>query len=478
MGLFTFALGVGVTGSWVAATAIGLVSAGAVGWLSWKRPFVELDPTACPRSLAILAAIATVLAFAQLARLTVFIVAPSRTNFAQFPSSKFEVRHSCVSAYYVAAQAASVSPNVYDTALYNAPDDNPARMRKAKMLGPFNVDVYEYPPPFLAVPRALQLVAPEFVRFRTVWFGLNGLALLAACVLVARSLGPTAGTRALLLSPLVMAAIPTISFLEKGNVQGAMIAMAMIAMVAFERRRWALGGALLAYATVSKLFPGMLILYLLVQRRWRAVAWTAAFGAILTLLPLMVLGLRGYAAFLEHLPGLVGGEAFPAFRNPASMAVNFSVPGLVFKLKLFGVPGMGFGASKVVAWLFTIVIVAATFLLARRNVPEQDKPLVWLAVLTLATLRSPFLPHAYAGFPPLWLATLLAAQARPSTRTLALVIGAFAVLNVYWPIDWPIDPRLLATIFLLPQAATIAIAFWVVSRFTRRSSSSTLQQAS
>ena len=468
VGLFAFALGVGVTGSWAAAGAIGLVSAGVVGWLFWKRPFVELDPTACPRSLAIVAAMATVLAFAQLTRLTVFMVAPSRANFAQFPSSKFEVRHSCVSAYYVAAQAANVSTNVYDPALYNAPDDDPTRMRKPKTLGPFNVDVYEYPPPFLAVPRSLQLVAPEFLRFRTLWFGLNGLVLLAACVLVARSLGPAAGTRALLLSPLVMGAIPTVSFLEKGNVQGAMIAMAMIAMVAFERRRWAFGGALLAYATVSKLFPGMLILYLLVQRRWRALAWTAAFGAILTLLPLVVLGVRGYAAFLEHLPGLVGGEAFPAFRNPASTAVNYSVPGLVFKLKLFGVPGMGFGASKVVGWLFTIVVVAVTFLLGKRSVADEDKPLVWLAVLTLATLRSPFLPHAYAGFPPLWMATLLAAQARPTTRTLALLVGACVVLNFYWPIDWPMDPRFLATLTLVPQAATIAIAFYVASRFTRR----------
>jgi hypothetical protein len=238
----------------------------------------------------------------------------------------------------------------------------------------------------------------------------------------------------------------------------------MIAMVLFERRRWALGGALLAYATVSKLFPGMLILYLLVQRQWRAVVWTAAFGAVLTLLSLMVLGMPGYAAFLEHLPGLLGGEAFPAFRNPAALAINYSVPGLVFKLKLFGVPGMGFGASKVVGWLYTVVAVAVTFLLGKQSSRDENKPLVWLAILVVATLRSPFLPHAYAGFPPLWLATLLAAQAKPSTRALGLVLGAFAVLNVYWPIDWPMDPRLLATITLLPQAATMGIAFWVVRR--------------
>jgi alpha-1,2-mannosyltransferase len=465
VGLFTFALGVGLTGAWLAGAAIGSISAGVVGWLFWRRPFVELDETACPRGLAIVAALAAVLAFAQLTRLTVFIVAPSHTDCAQFPSSKMEVDHSCVSAYYVAA--ASDSPNVYDPALYNAPDDNPARLRKPKKLGRFNVDVYEYPPPFLPLPRGLQLLAPEFVPFRMVWFGLNGLALLAAFVLVARSLGPAVGTRALLLSPLVLVAIPTISFLEKGNVQGAMIALAMIAMVLFERRRWALGGAFLAYATVSKLFPGMLLVYLLVRRQWRAVAWTAAFGAVLTLLSLLLMGMPAYAAFLEHLPGLVGGEAFPAFRNPAAMAINYSVPGLVFKLKLFGVPGMGFGASKVVGWLYMIVAVAATYLLGKRSLPDQDKPLVWLAILTVATLRSPFLPHAYAGFPALWSMTLLAARAQPSARTLAFGLGACAVLNIYWPVDWPIDPRLLATITLFPQAAIMAIAFWVVWRALR-----------
>jgi hypothetical protein len=468
VGLFTFALGVGVTGSWVAAAAIGLVSAGVVGWLFWKRPFVELDPAACPRAMAVVAAFGTVLALAQLARLTVFVVAPSRADFSQFPSSKFEAHHSCVSAYYVAAQAASDSPNVYDKTLYTAPDDDPTQIRKPKMLGPFQVDVYEYPPQFLPLPRLLRLVAREFVPFRMVWFGLNGLVLLAAFVLVARTLGPTIGTRALLLSPLVIAAIPTISFLEKGNVQGVMIAMAMIAMVLFERRQWALGGAFLAYATVSKLFPGMLILYLLVQRQWRALAWTAGFGALLTLASLVVLGMPGYAAFLEHLPGLLGGEAFPAFRNPAALAINYSVPGLVFKLKLFGVPGMGFGASKIVGWLYTIVAVAVTLLLAKHaKLRDENKPLVWLAILIVATLRSPFLPQSYASFPPLWLATLLAAQARPSMRTLALMLGAFALINVYWPIDWPMAPKLLATITFLPQAATMAIAFWVVWRTLR-----------
>ena len=38
-------------------------------------------------------------------------------------------------------------------------------------------------------------------------------------------------------------------------------------------------------------------------------------------------GWAPYAAFLDHLPGLLGGEAFPAFRNPMAMAINFSSAG-------------------------------------------------------------------------------------------------------------------------------------------------------
>ena len=36
---------------------------------------------------------------------------------------------------------------------------------------------------------------------------------------------------------------------------------------------------LLAYAIVSKLFPGVLLFYLLLRRDWRAVGWTAAWAS-------------------------------------------------------------------------------------------------------------------------------------------------------------------------------------------------------
>jgi alpha-1,2-mannosyltransferase len=181
-------------------------------------------------------------------------------------------------------------------------------------------------------------------------------------------------------------------------------------------------------------------------------------GALLVVLSLLLVGARQYVAFADHLPGLLGGEAFPAFRNPSAIAINFSIPGLVFKLKVLGLGALSFGASKIVGWLYTLVVLVVVVMVSRRPRPDEDKPALWLAILILATLRSPFLPQAYAAFPPLWLLTLLAARQPPTAKTLLWTLGAWLALSFYWPIDWPLDPRALALLILVPQAVTVAVA--------------------
>jgi hypothetical protein len=466
-GIFAFTIAMGLTGSQAAAFVIAGAATGLIAWRTQSRPIVPLDSTACPRGLKIISAVATVVALVQLARLAVFMVNPSQPRYSTVPSSGWEVQHSCVSAYFVAARAADKVPDIYTDSLYTSPHDDPTKVRKALMIGPFKIDVYEYPPPFLLLPRGLRLLIPQFEHFRTMWFGLNSAVILFAMLVLARSLGPSAGTRALLLSPLVWAAPPTLGMLQKGNAQGLVIAMSLLAMALFERRRWVGGGALLAYATVSKLYPGLLIVYLLVRRQWRAVLWTAALGAVLAALTLVDLGWPTYRAFLRHLPGLLGGEAFPAFRNPMATAINFSVPGLVFKLKLFGVPGMNFAAAKIVGWIYTVVAIGLIVAVSKRPMSESQKPLVWLAVIILATLRSPFLPQAYAAFPALVLLVLLGATMAPAPRALAVMLLAWLALGIYWPIDWPMDPRLLAVLSSIPQAVTIALAVVVLRRVSK-----------
>jgi hypothetical protein len=414
--------------------------------------------SAAARSLLVLSGLATLVALVVMGRLTVFMADDARPSFSTFPSSGWEVRHSCVSAYFVAAGAARDGRSVYRDELYTAPDDDGKGVRKPLMLGRFGIDVYEYPPPFLLLPGALRAVVPGFPVFRLLWFILNGVVVAFVMVRVAHALPTPAARRALLLAPLVWISPPTLSALQKGNVQLMIVALAMAAMLLFERRRFAAGGAFLAFATVSKLFPGLLLVYLIARRQWRAVAWTAAMGALLVGLSLAVVGVRQYVAFADHLPGLIGGEAFPAFRNPSAIAINLSIPGLVFKLKLLGLGGLSFGASKIVGWLYTLVVLVVVVTVSRRPWPDADKPALWLAILILATLRSPFLPQAYAAFPPLWLLTLLRARQPPTAKTLLLTMAAWLALSVYWPIDWPLDPRVLALVMLVPQAVTVAMA--------------------
>jgi len=456
--IFTFAVVAGVTESRIVSLLSALVIAAGVGLWQLRRPTVPIDVGGCSRAFLAVSLVAAVLALVLISRLTVFMIDPARTGYSTVPSSDFEVRHSCLTVYFVAADVVRRTPNVYDTTLYAAPDDDPTKPRKPQTMGIFRVDQYEYPPPFLLAPRALSVVAPGFLRLRASWFGLSGLVLLAGLIVAARAMTPAAGTRALLLAPVVLVSPGTLNTLQKGNVQLVVIAIAVLAMAALERQRRALGGALLAFVTVSKLYPGLLVLYLLFRRDWRGVIWTAAFAVLFVALSIADVGSQPFAAFRDHFSGLLSGEAFPAFRNPSAVAANLSIPGIVFKLKLLGLGNMGFGAARVVGTVYMVVAIATTAILAQRAPRDGAGPLIWLTVLLLATLRSPFLPWSYATFPALWLLTLLVAAHVPRAWTLPQCLVAALLLAVVMPVDLPVDPRVKALISTVPQMIMVAVA--------------------
>jgi alpha-1,2-mannosyltransferase len=454
------------------ATAVAIaIAAGALAGLGYARALRWTDHAPLPPvGLRALSAVAAITALVAFARLAIFIVDPSQVELSTNPDSKFSVHHNCATAYFVAAKASATSPDPYADSLYTARDDDPTKIRKPLTIGPFNVDVFEYPPPFLLLPRALRLLTPEFQPFRMLWFGLSGAFILTVMVVTARLLGPVYGMRALLLVPLAWLFLPMIDVAQKENIQATIIAMSVLGMILLDRRRFATGGALLGFASVAKLYPGLLVVYLAVRRDWRALVWTAAFGALYAVAAAIDIGPAVYRSFAHHMPGLLGGEAFPAFRNPAAIAINLSIPGLVFKAKLFGLAGAAtFANMKFLGWIYTLVAIAGTVVLARRATLDDEKPMVWLAVLILATLRSPFLPMAYAAVPAGWLLTLIAARYEPSARVLAATLAAWGALGIMLPTDTPLGPQAAALISLVPQSGLILIAALVLQgRFRRR----------
>jgi hypothetical protein len=425
-GLTTFAGLLGLTGSAAVAATLGVLIGAGVFFAGMRRAAAR-GPASVPRALEIAFVAGAVLLVVELALATAFIVNPRIAVWDARPWTPMRSSHSCASAYWMASQAVDRTPHIYDDEIYSLPQADPRAPRQGRPLGPLVIDNYEYPPAFLALPRLIARSTRDFWAWRQVWFALTLLVTVAGIVLVARRFDAGTGSHALWLTPLVLAPPAMVITLVMGNVQLAIIAASLIAMMLFERGRYAGGGILLAFATVSKLYPGLLVFYLLLRRDWRSVGWTAGAALAIVLVTLADFGVAPYGVFAAEVPKLLGGEAFAAFRNPMAVAVNESIPGLAFKLALFGVPGMGFPAAKVLGWAYTVVVViAAAHLALRPGVPGRE-PLAWLAILILATLRSPFLP-TYAPFPSLWLATLLAALDWQDRRSPARAMACWAVL--------------------------------------------------
>jgi len=426
-GIVGFTAVTGLTNRMFPGWAAALWAAGTADWWLSRRPSLMAaiaEATTASRRLFIAGAILLVV---QVLALTAFIVNPNLGVWAATPWRPWPSIHSCVSSYWVAARMAPAAPNLYAESVYR-PRPEPDKPRKPN-LGPFLVDVYEYPPTFLPLPRLVVAATDDFWGFRRLWFALN-LAGVALClVAIARRFDTALGTQAVWLTPFVLVSPSIVGTLQAGNVHLLFIAAAAAAMLLFERQRHAAGGAILAYAIVSKLFPGVLLFYLLLRRDWRAVGWTAAWSVVLVAVTLADVGAVPFAAFLEHLPGLLSGEAFPAFRSAAPIAVNESIPGLVFKIGVLGGPSLGFGASRILGWAYTLVVVGLTAWLALRPARRGREPLVWIVILVLATMRSPFLPM-YGTFPSLWLATLIAALGWQQPRVRWTAIAWWIVLAV------------------------------------------------
>lgn len=378
-------------------------------------------------------------AVAATAWLSIFMIDASRAERSIYPFDDFFVHHSCLSAHYRSAQLQRAGvANVYERTNFEGPAGEPT------FVDGFVVDVFLYPPPMLLASRLALALSEDFGAWRAVWFALEGALVGLALLAVAGFIGGAEGARAAWLAPLVWVAVPTLLTLQIGNLHLAAIALSMLAMIALARGRHAIGGTLLAAITLFKIFPGILIVLLLCQRRWRSLAWvTGAAGTILAL-AFAILGMAPFRAFVTYqLPRLASGAAFESlFAHPDTIAANQSIFGLVQKLDLLGAPGMGGTTAAAVTWIYTGALIAVVAVRARATLDRASQALLWLVLVQLASLRSPFTPDTYAAFPLVWMLVLwLARRGWAGWRTAgvsALLVLANALVPAVeiMPITW------------------------------------------
>lgn len=424
--------------------AIATVSAALLGvaalcgallpWLVRRLP-TALDGLAARRkvvtTLMILIGVVTV---TMTARLSVFMGDASRPDLSLAPDVPFLVKHSCLTAYVQGTQLAIEGvANLYDKELWpHLADSAQARANEAPY-APFALDSFAYPPPFLLLPRVLLTPLADFAAQRALWFAINGLLIAAGLWTVATWIGGRVRLRALLLAPVLWISQPVFATLQVGNVHAMVVVAAMLALVAFETRRPALGGALLAFAVVSKISPGLLVVVLLLQRRFREVLWTAGWGLGFALLGLAVFGAAPYEAFLSYeLPRLSSGEALSFLAWPESVAINLAPFGIPFRLAAVGVDtGDTWAIAKILNQVFTVALLVMTVLAARKGGGPRAKAEVWAALLTLSSLRSPLAP-GYVLISLLWLLSLQAAEVRGKLHA-AVAVAIFIGVSVPLP---------------------------------------------
>lgn len=429
----------------VLATAVGCLVGGVAAPLVFAR---RMPDVTLSRARLIVWGIAAVLALANTARVTIFVGDPQQNWASVFPPMPESGRHQCLAAYVRAGELAALD----HADLWNQDAYAPGKHSQVDGLAPYLTDPYEYPPVLAAAARAAVAATDSYALIRIAWFGASALAFWLAFLAIARWAGGRVQDTALACAPALALSTPLLFALQWGQAHVIVLAAAVAGMLLLERGRRAGGAMLLAFAIAVKIFPGIALVYLAMRRRWRDVIATGIALVVLAAASVVILGPSTWHAYVTHqLPAMASGEAF-AFTN--GNPDNYSLYGLAYKLAAIGLP-VGHGLATVLGWMWTAVVLALTVLAARRDRDPAHEVIVWLGLLCLATLRSPYAP-LYTGIGTLW---LLALARGVVPRYLGLYITAWILLQGFPPIG---GDALSAVLSLPSTLVTIAVPILAV----------------
>ncbi|MGV9330774.1 glycosyltransferase family 87 protein [Nocardia sp. NPDC003726] len=397
-----------------------------------------------PIVVRVLWSLVIVLVVAVLARLTQFILDADNVDASLSADDDFLVKKTHLSGYISGALMAEHDPaSLYDRHRYESPQADSI----LPAVTPQDRDAYLYPPPFLLLPRLLLLFSHDFATLRALYYSLYVAIVLVAMFAIARWIGGRQGGVLAALTPVVWISLPTLATLQIGNIHVLVLYVGGAgAMVLFHLRRNILGGAALAFAIIAKVSPAILLVYLLVQRRWRPAVWTAVFGGLYSLATLAIFGWEPWRQFLSDgtWQRLASGE-FHRFVlvERANQLVNYSPFGLPYKANIMGWDiGDPVGPARVITNIYTLlllILVGVTAVRIHRRLSagaegprvRAEQLAIWLAVLTLASFRAPFGPWVYIAVGAVWMLAVYAGLMRGGKRTVALLTVAWLVIAVY-----------------------------------------------
>ena len=353
-----------------------------------------------------LAVVLSLLALFQVARGIVGLVAfPDNGRYLPYTRAPGILRHNCLSSYLVADQLArDGAENIYDHSHY-----------AGRKLEQFDVHRFTYPPTSLVPVRLIGAISPSYSVTRGIWAAWWLACFVAAYVLLARWSDKAGARRELFLLPVLLGLPAMVWHAERAqNYHGIVVSLAVLGMFAFERRRPAVGAVLLASATLIKIYPGILAIHFVAQRRWRELGYLAAAALALAALTVAVIGIGPIRSFFDYqLPMLASGRAFDEWAGVKAVALSDLSFGklVVGKLEGFSLVDAGVAntISGVLNKVYLLGLAGLVYYLARRREESSVVATRCLGLLGLASLAAPMVPF-YGVLVPLWAGTKLLAE--------------------------------------------------------------------
>jgi hypothetical protein len=179
-----------------------------------------------------------------------------------------------------------------------------------------------HPPPCVLL--ALPLARLDYAVALYLWTALTVAALLTAAALVVHFELGTCRTWLWLPLLTMLASNPFAQHMILGQLGAFLLLMIVGAVVADARERPVLAGLLVGTATALKLFPGLLLLYFLVHRRWRALAAALVGLGVWHGASIALFGVQTYRHFVVY--------AMPEVLLYRDWWANYSITGTWYKL--------------------------------------------------------------------------------------------------------------------------------------------------
>ncbi|MCA9490553.1 MAG: DUF2029 domain-containing protein [Myxococcales bacterium] len=351
-------------------------------------------------------------------------------------------------SYYYAAKVAAQGGDPYDkAALVSMANAEATRA---------DVHPYFYPPPFLWLVAWSPVV--DLHQGFGLWFLLNEMALLAACVALVRWWAPFSDAVAPLLAVLVALMYGVAYSSELGQANFPVLALIVLAL-ASERRRPELAGVLLGIAAMWKMSPALFVVWWLVRGRWRAAGAAVATAIVSSLLTLPLLDFWHQIEFYTQILPRFGSGDYNGLTIQIGMFANHSVPNLLhqaFPADDNRLSGMG----RIGSTLFTLTVLAVGAWLYRRKTDDPVKTAAQACSVLVAMLLIPvytYEHHLVFALPSMLMA-VVGVQRGWLDRRLAVPLGiAIAILLYDQPAVRQFDLRVVtdrhARAFLIVQEA-------------------------